>query len=149
MLRPALTVAALALAAHTLGCGGDTASSPADAVRAYNGAVADGDGERACARLDAGAQQELRQSTQGQARGSCKQVIELLAAFYDDATKQKLRDAKVAASEQGDRGSARFSSPVGLGGPAREQTYELRRIDGDWKITSLGLSGADLGIGTP
>src|SRR5215210_6189363 len=99
MLRPALTVAALALVTTSTGCGGDDgAASPADAVRAYNGAVADGDGDRACAQLDASAQKELQQSTQGAARGSCKQVIELLAAFYDDATKQRLRDAKVAAS---------------------------------------------------
>jgi len=140
---PALTAAALALAATTTtsACGeDDDASSPADAVRAYNSAVADGDGERACARLDQAAQNELRDSTQGAARGSCQQTVELLAAFYDDATKERLRDAEVAASEQGDRGSARFTSPVGSGGPERQQTYELRRIDGDWKMTSLGLT---------
>jgi hypothetical protein len=150
MVRPALTVAALALAATPSACGGDDgASSPADAVRTYNNAVADGDGERACEQLDPAAQEELQQSTQGAARGSCKQVIELIAAFYDDATKDKLRDAKIAASEQGDRGSARFSSPGGLGGPDAQQTYQLRRVEGDWKITSLGLDAPDPGTGAP
>jgi hypothetical protein len=149
MVRPVLTAAALALAATPSACGGDDgASSPADAVRSYNNAVADGDGERACERLDTSAQKELQQSTQGAARGSCKQVIELLAAFYDDATKDKLREAKVAASEQGDRGSARLTSPTGLGGPGAAQTYELRRVGDEWKITSLGLTDGAPGGGT-
>jgi len=149
MLRPALTVVALLVAAATTSCGRDKASSPADAVRAYNSAVADGDGERACDRLAPEAQEELQQSTQGQARSSCKDVIDLLADFYDDATKERLRNAKVAASEQGDRASARFTSPVGLGGPDRAQTYGLRKFDDDWKITSLGLASSEPGIGTP
>jgi len=140
-----MTACALALAAAPSACGDDGASSPADAVRAYNNALADGNGDKACAQLDPAAQKELQDSTQGAARGSCKKVIELIAAFYDDATKDRLRAAKVAASEQGDRGSARFSSPTGLGGPDRAQTYQLRRIKGEWKITSLGLRESDLG----
>ena len=149
MKRPVMTACALALAAAPSACGDDGASSPADAVRAYNHALADGDGEKACAQLDNAAQKELQESIQGAARGSCKKVIEAIAAFYDDATKDRLRQAKVAASEQGDRGRARFSSPTGLGGPDAAQTYELRRVDGDWKITSLGLSGPDPGTGAP
>jgi hypothetical protein len=148
MRRPALTVAALVLAATPSACGGDDgASSPADAVRTYNDAVADGDGERACAQLAESAKIELRDATQGAARQSCRQIVELLAAFYDDATKERLRDAEVAASQQGDRGSARFASPVGSGGPDQAQTFELRRIDGEWKITSLGLTAGEPGFG--
>ena len=153
MTRPALTVTTttlgLVFAIAPIACGGDDAASPADAVRAYNTAVADGDGDRACELLDDSAQRELQDSTQGSARGSCKQVIELVAAFNDDATKERLRDAKVAGSEQGDRGSARFTSPVGFGGPDRAQTYELRKIDGEWKITSLGLTLDESGTGAP
>ena len=132
-----------------MACGGDDASSPGDAVRAFNSAVAAGDGDKACSHLDDAAQKELQESTQGAARGSCKQVIELLAAFLDDTTKDRLRAAKVAASEQGDRGSARFTSPSGLNGPGGVQTYELHKTDGEWKITSLGLSGAESGTGAP
>ena len=131
-----LTAAALVAA----GCGGDDeTSSPAGAVRAYNDAVADGDGERACGILDEAAQEELRQATQGDARGSCQQIIDLLSAFYDDATKDRLRDAEVEAATEGDRAAARLRSPAGFGGPDREQTIELRRVDGEWKIVSLGL----------
>ena len=149
MLRPALTVAALALATCA-GCGGDGASTPAGAVRAYNDAVADGNGDKACSQLDPSAQKELQQSTQGQARGSCKQVIDLLSAFYDDATKERLKKADVAAASTGDIARARFKSPVALvGGPEQDQTYELRREGGDWKITSLGLSTADPGTVGP
>jgi hypothetical protein len=134
-----MLVTAAAMAAT--GCGGGGAdSSPAGAVRAYNDAVADGDGERACGHLDAAAQEELRQSTQGQARQSCEQAIEVLSDFYDDATKERLRDARVTASAEGDRAAARLSSPAGFGGPDREQTLELRRTDGEWKIVSLGLA---------
>lgn len=149
-MRPALTVAALALVATAGGCGGDDASStPAGAVRAYNDAVAEGDGERACEQLDPAAEKELRRATQGSARGSCKQVIDLLSAFYDDATKDRLEKTEVAAAEQGDTARVRFRSPVGFGGPDRDQTYELKRVGGEWKITSLGLSAADAGAVAP
>lgn len=140
MRRPALTLLAVALLATGPGCGGDGADSPADAVRTYNEAVAEGDGERACAQLDPAAQEELRQSTQGEARGSCEETIELLSDFYDDATKDRLRKAKVVATAEGDRATARLTLPTGLGGPDQRQAYELRRVDGDWKIESLGLT---------
>jgi hypothetical protein len=146
MCRPLATAAALTLALAVAACGsGDSAGSPVDSVRAYNRAVADGDGERACGRLSADAQRELQQSTQGSIRGSCRQVIELLAAFYDDATKERLRTAEVKAEPEGDQATARFTSPVAVGGPDREQTYELRRVDGDWKIASLGIVQDGLG----
>ena len=118
----------------------DRASSPAGAVRAYNDAVADGDGERACGYLDPAAQEELRQSTQGDARKSCPDVIDLLAAFYDDTTKNELRKSEVAASQQGDSAAARLTAPDGFGGPGRSQTIQLRREGDSWKITSLGLA---------
>ena len=132
---------AVALVLSVSGCGDDgSAGSPADAVRAYNAAVADGDGGRACDQLDETAQDELRDSAQGSIRGSCATVVEALAAFYDETTKERLRDAKVKAEAQGDRATATVSAPAALGGPAREQSYELRRVDGDWKIDSLGLT---------
>lgn len=141
MRRSALTLLAVALLATGAGCGGgDGADSPAGAVRTYNEAVAEGDGERACNQLDAAAREELHQSTQGEARGSCEETIELLSDFYDDATKDRLRNAKVAATTEGDRATARLTSPTGLGGPDQRQVYELRRVDGDWKIASLGLT---------
>ena len=141
MRRRPLTLVAIAALIAFAGCGGDDeASSPAGAVRAYNDAVADGDGERACGYLDPAAQEELRQSTQGEARKSCREIIELLAAFYDDATKKRLRDARVAATTEGDRAAARLRSPGALGGPEQEQTLELRRVDGEWKIVSLGIT---------
>jgi hypothetical protein len=141
MRRRQLTILLSIVALTTAACGGDDeASTPAGAVRAYNDAVADGDGERACGYLDPAAQEELRQSTQGDARGSCQQMIELLAAFYDDATKDRLRDAEVTASSEGDRAAARVRGPAGFGGPDREQTLELRRVDDEWRIVSLGLT---------
>jgi hypothetical protein len=135
------TVPAVALVLSVAGCGDDgSAGSPADAVRSYNAAVADGDGERACERLDDTAQKELRESAQGAIRGSCAKVVEALAAFYDETTKERLRDAKVKAEPQGARATATFRAPAALGSPAREQTYELRRVDDEWKIASLGLT---------
>ena len=148
MPRPAVTVVALALAGLVVGCGDHgAAGTPAGAVRSYNDAVAGGDGQRACDLLDPSAQAELRRSAQGQARSSCRQVVEALAAFYDDATKERLRAARVAVAQQSDRAWARFTSPVAFGGPQRAATYELRRAGDRWKITSLGA--ADPGTGGP
>jgi hypothetical protein len=131
---------AVALLLTVAGCGSGGASSPADAVRSYNSALASGDGERACEQLDERARQELQQSTQGAIRGSCRKVIEALAAFYDDATKDRLREAAVQAQPHGDRATATFTSPVGFGVPDRRQSYELRKVGGAWKIASLGLT---------
>ncbi len=139
MTRRSIPAVAIVLAVS--GCGDDaTSGSPADAVRDYNAAVADGDGERACGRLEKTAQEELQQSSQGSLRGSCAQVVETLAGFYDDATKDALRETKVEAQTNGDRAPATFISPSALGGRQREQSYELRRVDGDWKIASLGIT---------
>jgi hypothetical protein len=133
-------VPAVALLLTAAGCGAGGSGSPADAVRSYNTALADADGERACEQLDKDAQQELQESAQGPIRDSCRKVVEALAAFYDDATKDKLRAAQVKAQHHGDRATARFVVPVAFGGPDREQAYELRKVDGDWKIVSLGLA---------
>jgi hypothetical protein len=135
MVRCVMPAVALVLTAA--GCGGAaSASSPTDAVRSYNSAVADGDGARACGLLDGAARKELQDSTQGAIRGSCRQVIEALAAFYDDATKQRLRDAQVDSHSDGDRGTATFASPVT---PGQRESYQLQRVDGGWKIASLGI----------
>ena len=135
------TVPAVAIVLSVSACGDDTGSgSPADAVRSYNAAIADGDGGRACDHLVESAQKELQDSAQGAIRGSCAKVVEALAAFYDEATKERLRDAKVQAEPEGDRATATFKAPAALGGPDRAQSYEMRRVDGDWKIASLGLS---------
>ena len=142
------TVPAVALALSITGCGDDGAGSPADAVRSYNAAIAEGDGDRACDQLDKTAQDELRQSTQGPTRSSCAKVIDTLAAFYDEATKERLRKADVEAEPSGNRATATFNAPAALGGPDREQSYELRRVDDEWKITSLGLT-PDTGIVAP
>ena len=141
------TVPAVALVLSIAGCG-DDGGSPADTVRSYNAAVADGDGKKACDRLDKTAQDELRQSTQGPTRSSCAKVIETLAAFYDEATKARLRKADVKAQPSGNRATATFKAPAALGGPDREQSYELRKVDDEWKIASLGLT-PDAGIVGP
>jgi hypothetical protein len=131
---------AVALLVTAVGCGGaSSASSPTDAVRSFNSAVADGDGARACDLLDGAARRELQDSTQGAIRGSCRQVIEALAAFYDDATKDRLRDAEVQSQPDGDRATATFASAVT---PGRRESYSLRRTGGSWRIASLGIGTA-------
>ena len=141
MVRYALVPIAVLLAGALAGCGGDGgADSPADAVRVYNRAIADGDGARACMQLDDQAQRELQGSVQGSARGSCKQVIELLSAFYDEATKDKLKEVEVKTIPEGDRATVNFNAPSGFGGADRPQAYELRKVGDEWKIASLGIS---------
>src|SRR4051794_9531202 len=98
--RHFILLGALALA----GCGAAAqgAGNPADAVRAYHAAIAAGDGAKACDQLDEAAQQQLRDATQGAVRGSCKQVIDLLSAFWDGATKHGLKRAKVTIGHRDD-----------------------------------------------
>jgi hypothetical protein len=142
-MRSPIACLLLVITAAVAGCGSGekSSSSPADAVRVYHAAIADGDAGKACDQLSDQAQKQLRDSTQGAARGSCEQVIELVVAFYDRTTKEALRKAKVTVKEKGDSATASFQAPVGLGGPPQTQTYELSRQGGEWKINQLGLIG--------
>jgi hypothetical protein len=143
-VRALAAAVAVLIAASLVACGSgddEAAGKPADVVRAYHDAIAGGDGKGACRQLTPGAQKQLQDSTQGAARASCDQVIELLSAFYDGSAKKALRAAKVTVTEDGDTATASFSAPLGLGGPPQQQSYDLTRTDGTWKIEKLQLAG--------
>jgi hypothetical protein len=142
LVSPVATVAVL-ITAVLAGCGSGSeggSTKPADVVTRYHAAIAEGDGSAACAQLSAAAQKQLQESTQGAARGSCTQVIELLSAFYDGAAKKALKVAKVTVIEDGDAATASFSAPLGIGGPPQQQSYDLKRTGGKWKIEKLQLA---------
>jgi hypothetical protein len=138
--RHFILLGAVALA----GCGAAAvgSGSPSDSVRQYHAAIAAGDGAKACAQLDDTAKAQLRNAVQGAVRGSCEKTVDLLAAFWDDNTKTALKNAKIDISHQDKNGAiASFNPPLGVGGGAARQSYELKRSGGAWKIHLLDLSG--------
>ncbi len=143
-MRAFVATVGVLLTAVAVGCGSGedgAGKSPADVVTAYHTAIAAGDAKSACGQLSDAAQKQLRDSTQGAARGSCEQVIELISAFYDGSAKKALKEAKIAITEDGDAATATFQAPLGLGGPPTSQSYDLVRSDGNWKIEKLQLAG--------
>jgi hypothetical protein len=138
--RRFILLGAVALA----GCGAAAvgSGSPSDPVREYHAAIAKGDGTKACDQLDATARAQLRAAVQGAVRNSCEKTVELLAAFWDVATKTLLKNARVDIEHRDKNGAiATFTAPLGVGGGPTQQAYELKRDDGSWKIHRLDLSG--------
>jgi hypothetical protein len=138
--RHFILLGAVALA----GCGAAAAGSgsPSDPVREYHAAIAKGDGTKACDQLDDTAKAQLRAAVQGAVRNSCEKTVDLLAAFWDIDTKTALKNARVDISHRDKDGAiASFNAPLGVGGTATRQSYELKREDGAWKIHRLDLSG--------
>jgi hypothetical protein len=111
-------------------------------VRAYHSAIAAGDGVKACAQLDDTAKAQLKSAVQGAVRGSCAKTVALLAAFWDGDTKTALKNSRIDISHRDEHGAiASFNAPLGVGGTARRQSYELKYSGGDWKIHRLDLAG--------
>jgi uncharacterized protein DUF4878 len=127
-----LATSALALAA--VGCGGG-ADTPDEAVHNYLDALASSDGDKACDQLTEETRDRL-----GRGRGSCKDVMEFLAALIPKDRRDDVKGTDVSVERSGDTAIATFDQPFG-GGATRPQRLELKKEDGDWKISNLDTGG--------
>lgn len=120
------------------GCGGDKAAAE-DTVTAAVSGLADGDEQKVCDQLTAGAKKELLATLADNPLGfadihakTCEVAISKLHAELPQPIRDVLRDGEVGDAEvSGDTATVHV---VGVGTDA-----ELRKIDDGWKIT--GLSG--------
>lgn len=127
-------LARLALAALVLlaaGCGG---SDPDEVVRDYLEAVVERDGARACDQLAEGLREEIERAPAAREAGrSCADVMELAAGLNPGLTTEDIDDVDVDVEQDGDEATARLENPL----VGSEQTLDLVREDGDWKIATL------------
>lgn len=122
MPRPSrVLVAVLAAAALAAGCG---SGGPEDAVEDFIEAAKDGDGEKLCDLLV----DDIREQVESEASEGCPEALE--QALGDEASRQEAADTEVKDSEEdGDEAT------VTVEGPQGEDEVQLRKEDGDWRIS--------------
>ncbi len=131
-------LATILLALFAAGCGGDTAAAE-DTVTAAISGLADGDEQKVCDQLTAGAKKELLTTLADNPLGfadirakTCEVAISKLHDQLPEPIRDVLRDGEVEdAKVTGDTATVHV---VGAGTDA-----ELRKVGDAWKIT--GLSG--------
>ena len=126
--------AALALAVLVLlvvGCGG---SDPDEVVRDYFDAVVERDGDRACDQLAGDLREDIERAPAARATGrTCADVMELAAGLNPGLTNEDVEDLDVEVEEDGDEAVATLQNPL----VRNEETIDLVKEDGDWKIATL------------
>jgi hypothetical protein len=145
----ATIVAMMALAGLAAGCGDDP--SPEDEVKdvvtGFFDDVADGDGAAACAKLTAGALDQLNQAAfLLQAPGSCREAVESVSRQLSGDDKDALHSADVnRAAVTGNRATvADADIALELSGQSTlfrnndPAPLTLDKVGDDWKISSLG-----------
>ena len=130
LLRPlAFTLGSLVI---LLAACGD--SDPSEPVRDYLVAVVDQDGEQACEQFTDDLRSEIE--TPAAARGSgrdCAEVMGLAAALNPALTTSDVEEVEIDVEEDWDEATATLTNPL----VDREETIELVKEDGEWRIASL------------
>jgi hypothetical protein len=126
---PTLVLAALALL--TVGCGGSDAD---DVVRDYFTAVVEQNGARACDQLSEELRRDIERAPAARTAGrSCADVMRLAAGLNPGLSTEDVEDLDIEAEEDGDKAAASLKNPLSR----REETIDLVRVGGDWKISTL------------
>lgn len=129
----------IALLVVTLGgCGSSDEDEAADAVRAYFGAIAEGEYDEACSQLAASARRDVADyaATQLPEVGSldCEEVMGQIFSLIDEDQIAALEDVEV--TEVTIDGDSAIAEVEGATEDAR-----LRRVDGEWKFSELDFGG--------
>ncbi len=142
-------VAVLVAFSVLAGCGGGKSAQDEvkDTVTGFFDDVADGDGPAACAKLTAGALDQLnRAAFLLQAPGSCREAIEAVNHQLSGDDKKALHSAEVNAAEiHGNQAtvpdaaiSLELSGQSTLFRNSDPAPLTLEKVGDDWKISSLG-----------
>jgi hypothetical protein len=161
-MRSAALLGALLLT--LVACGGESDEEQVErAVTTYLDAFADRDGEEACEQLAFGAQFELfgallieapleagklvpagddvsDEEYRRSVSEACPKVVEKVTGQARGSQLDELRFAEVTDVRiEGDRAFARIAGAT--------QVPTLEKVDGNWKITKLGIDFSQLGLG--
>ena len=129
-----LKVAAALLAAiATLGCGsgGSDEDKIRDTHRAFSEAVADGEGDEACALMTSEARQEALGAGVFLGGGDCAEVLSKFKGLLDKGDLEELRNSKVTnVTITGETALVRASSDI----DDDDDPTRMRKVSGDWLI---------------
>ncbi|WP_354697166.1 hypothetical protein [Paraconexibacter sp. AEG42_29] len=128
----AATIASVLIVGVLSGCGGDEPAGPAAVMSTYLSAVADGDGERACAQLtEATRQATLRAAARNfpdlDAK-TCGQALTRLLTRLSEAERTQVRETKVRLIAASD---ARATVELREGA----KPAQLLKRDGRWYVS--------------
>jgi len=129
-----LALAAIAAALTLAACGGgddtsstaDASSTPEGTTEAFLTAIANGDGEAACALASADALKTI----EDQEEGSCEDAVTSSAGDVSDEDKQDVADATFEVTDETDTtATVTATKPDG-----QAQSFDLVLEDGEWKL---------------
>lgn len=104
---------------------------PAAVFQQFQTALSEGDAGAACALLADAARKQAEDASIG---GSCDDWVEELSGVFTDEIRESLRSTPVLeATEDGDRATVRYRSPI-LDLPLEA---ELERENGSWRLSRL------------
>jgi hypothetical protein len=133
VMRPVGASAVLALLVLAGGCGNGGESDidqARDAVRDYVTGIAEGDGDRSCARMSGEAQEQFADQVAEQAPqsgiDSCEEAVERLSDQLADAEAGALRDPQIDVTLNRDKATASVEN-----GPS---DITVIKVDGEWLI---------------
>jgi hypothetical protein len=127
------------------GCGGSGPKSDADAIaqtlKAAAGAVADGDGDKACGYLTPDAQRQAESQVAGGILGSvdCPTLVKRATAFMAPLDRQQIQDMQPSnIVVNGTSASATLAVPTGApSGQGPSVQLNLQKVGSDWKISGF------------
>lgn len=118
-------------------------------LKSAAGAVADGDGDKACGYLTPQAQQQAAQQAGGGALGNvdCPTLVKRATAFMAPLDRQQIKDLEPQnVVVNGTSASATMATNNGVQGSQISIQLTLTKIGSDWKISGfqnpVGLPGA-------
>lgn len=122
-------------AMFTGGCGGKSDEDRARAtVKAYIGAVADGDGKKACDLLTGSGKRELvtavNENLPEVGTIECDQVIERMSSLFGSDELDQIKRTKLNVAIHGNTGEAIAAQP-----DASTRPILLEKVGGDWKLS--------------
>lgn len=144
---------ALVIALLLAGCGGGGPKTDADAVgqvlKSAAGAVADGDGDKACAYLTPQAQAQVAQQVAGGALGNvdCPTLVKRATAFMAPLDREQIKDLQPSnVVVNGSSATATLSTQTGAPqGQGLSVQVTLAKTGSDWMIAGFtnpqGLPG--------
>jgi hypothetical protein len=109
-------------------CAGSDEDQVAETVKRFYRAAADGDGEEACDQLTESAREAA-------GPGQCEAAIDQLGELGGATTRRRFEAVEVRGTRVQDK-QATTNAVVAGQSPV---TLRLRRVDGEWKLESLGF----------
>ena len=142
--RQRLVALGIALALGGLaGCGASEQEKAQAVVRAFLTGLAERDGAKVCAQLTREAARSLVERVDRTGRTKCPVALQRVVRRTTPQQRQRLRSARFTSTTVAEeRATVRVQFQGTSGRRGAMQTFQLRKEDGDWKISARGGTSA-------